>query len=187
MQWRFNKNRNKVNALAMPLIVIVLSLPLAITQATEKPSKTVTQVPIEELQSLVETYSKIKSTYVDEVDDKKLFEGAINGMLQSLDPYSRYLSESDLMDLETSSTGSYEGLGVELVKDDEQVRVVDTLSGSPAARAGIVSDDVILSVDDITVSTDGYERAVEAMRGKAGEPITLKVARGDDKQQLVFN
>lgn len=132
-------------------------------------------IPLEQLKAFAETYWQIKQSYVDQVDDKSLIEGAINGMLKSLDPYSGYLSEEDLQDLQASSDGVYDGLGVEVVADNAQIKVVNTLENSPAERAGIKANDVIIAINSNNVAEVGTEKAIDSMRGKAGESIRLKI------------
>ncbi|MCO7225177.1 S41 family peptidase [Pleionea sp. CnH1-48] len=135
------------------------------------------QIPLKELRAFAETYWQIKQSYVDEIDDRTLIEGAISGMLQSLDPYSNYLDKNALMDLQSSSDGFYDGLGVEVVNENQQVKIVNTLNDSPAQRAGIMVNDVITEVNHAKVKLVGADRAIEQMRGKAGESIHLRISR----------
>ncbi len=147
----------------------------------DKLARTTSAVPMEQLKAFAETYWQIKQLYVDKVDDKQLLEGAINGMLQSLDPYSSYLNEDDLMDLQASSDGYYDGLGVEVIAENEQVMVVNTIENSPAERAGIRANDIITAVNSVDVASVGAEKAIDSMRGKAGEAIHLRITRkGND-------
>ncbi len=140
------------------------------TQPTVEPP-----IPMEQLKAFAETYWQIKQSYVDQVDDKQLLEGAINGMLKSLDPYSGFLNEKDLLDLQASSDGVYDGLGVEVISDEKNIKIVRTIEDSPADRAGIKANDLIVAVDAFEVADVGVEKAIDAMRGKAGEPIQLKI------------
>ncbi|WP_144392250.1 S41 family peptidase [Pleionea sediminis] len=144
-------------------------------------------IPMEQLKAFADTYWKIKQSYVDRVDDKQLLEGAINGMLKSLDPYSGYLNEDDLMDLQASSEGVYDGLGVEVVSEEKHIKIVKTLDGSPAQRAGIKANDLIVAVDSIVVAEAGVDKAIDAMRGKAGEPIQLRVVPQGKGEEIQYH
>ena len=161
----------------IPLVFLLFmgSLVSASDVSDDKPDKV--SLPLEELRAFAETYRQIKQAYVDKVDDKLLIEGAINGMLQSLDPYSGYLNKDDLLDLQSTSDGIYDGLGVEVIPHNNQVKIVNTLLDSPAERAGILIDDVITEIDHMRVDRLGAEKAIDAMRGKAGEGIHLRIAR----------
>ncbi len=132
-------------------------------------------VPMEQLKAFAETYWQIKHMYVDQVDDKQLLEGAINGMLKSLDPYSGYLNKQDLLELQSSADGVYDGLGVEVVADNNRVKVVSILEDSPAERAGMQANDIIIRINSQRVTEIGADKAIDSMRGKAGESIELQV------------
>lgn len=132
-------------------------------------------VPMEQLKAFAETYWQIKHLYVDQVDDRQLLEGAINGMLKSLDPYSGYLNKQDLLELQSSADGVYDGLGVEVIAEDNRVKVVSILEDSPAERAGIRANDIITMVNSKRVAEIGADKAIDSMRGKAGETIELQV------------
>ncbi len=164
--------------------VQVASTQLHLALQNEKPlpkefliERNAQSIPMEQLKAFAETYWQIKQSYVDKVEDKKLLEGAIHGMLQSLDPYSGYLNEDDLMDLQSSTDGMYDGLGVEVVAKNKQVLVVKTLADSPAERAGIKAEDVITVINSERVAHIGAEKAINSMRGKAGESIALTIER----------
>ena len=140
-------------------------------------SKSSSKVPMEQLKAFAETYWQIKNSYVDEVDDKQLLEGAINGMLRSLDAYSGFLGEDELQDLSATSDGIYEGLGVEVSNQEDAVKIVGVVDNSPAARAGLKPDDVIVSVDAFEVATQGAEAVIDAMRGSAGQAVELGILK----------
>jgi len=165
----------------MSKMLRVVSLVLAFgvlppTMAQKKSSDaSVSGIPMEQLKAFAETYWQIKRNYVDQVDDKQLLEGAINGMLKSLDSYSGYLNEEDLQDLQVSSEGFYDGLGVEVVAENKSIRVVSIISNSPAERAGIQKDDIIVAVDHKRVDEEGPELVIDSMRGVAGESVELEI------------
>ncbi len=126
---------------------------------------------------LVSIYRLIKDNYVDKVDDDKLFKGAINGMLASLDPHSSYLDGSSLQRLETMIDGSYSGLGLSVVMDEGAVKVISPFKGSPAEKAGVKAGDYITHLDGVLYFERDLDEAVARMRGAAGTTIRLTIFR----------
>ena len=126
---------------------------------------------------LVAIYQLIKARYVEPVDDDKLLKGAINGMLESLDPHSAYLDGSDLQRLETMIDGNYSGLGLSVVMDDGAVRIVSPMRGSPAEKAGLKAGDYITHLDGKLHYGGSLDDAVAKMRGPAGTAIRLTIFR----------
>ena len=122
-------------------------------------------------------YRLIKDNYVDEVEDEKLFKGAIGGMLASLDPHSNYLDGSSLQRLETMIDGSYSGLGLSVIMEDGAVKVISPFRGSPAEKAGLKAGDYITHLDGVLYYERDLDEAVSKMRGKAGTPIRLTIFR----------
>jgi len=130
-----------------------------------------------EFSKLFATYQRIKSSYVDEVDDKVLIRGAIDGMLAALDPHSAYLDGTALERLETMIDGNYQGLGISVQMDDGAVKVVSPFKGSPAEKAGIKAGDYITHLNGKLIYGLELDDAVEQMRGPAGSPIDLTIFR----------
>jgi carboxyl-terminal processing protease len=130
-----------------------------------------------EFGKLVTIYRIVKANYVDPVDDKKLLDGAIEGMLSSLDPHSSYLEGADLQRLETMIDGNYTGLGLSVVMDDNAVKVVSPFRGSPAAQAGIKAGDYITHINGVLYYDRDLDEAVEKMRGPAGTSVRLTIYR----------
>ena len=126
---------------------------------------------------LVSIYQLIKDNYVDKVDDDKLFKGAINGMLESLDPHSSYLDGASLQRLETMIDGSYSGLGLSVVMEDGAVKVISPFKGSPAEKAGVKAGDYITHLDGTLYFERDLDEAVAKMRGPAGSTIRLTIFR----------
>lgn len=122
-------------------------------------------------------YQKIRSTYVDEVDDQKLIEGAIQGMLSSLDPHSGFLNKSDFQSLQTQIDGEYGGLGLSVTMEDGAVKVIAPTKDTPADNAGMKSGDYITHLDGKLIVGGTLDEAVEQMRGKPGTSIRLTVVR----------
>ena len=130
-----------------------------------------------EFGKLLAVYQRIKANYVEQVDDEVLINGAIDGMLASLDPHSSYLDGSDLQRLETMIDGNYSGLGLSVVDDDGAVKVISPFRGSPADKAGIKAGDYITHLDGELIYGLDLDEAVQRMRGKAGTGIHLTVFR----------
>ena len=134
-------------------------------------------VPLQELQLFVEVMERIKSDYVGEVDDRTLMRNAIRGMLRGLDPYSDYLDAAGWEDIETLTTGRYDGLGIEVTVDDGLLKVVAPIDGGPAKAAGILPGDTILRIDDTVVQALDGQDAARLLRGPAGSSVRLQLAR----------
>ncbi|HVM99996.1 MAG TPA: S41 family peptidase [Caulobacteraceae bacterium] len=120
---------------------------------------------------------QVDRQYVTPVDDKKLIQSAMQGMLGSLDPHSDYLTPEAYGDLQDQTRGEYGGLGLEIQSDDGAVKVISPIDGTPAARAGIKPGDYILAVDGQNILGMSVSDAVKEMRGKPGEPVTLTIGR----------
>ena len=119
----------------------------------------------------------VENQYVTEVDDTKLIQSAIDGMLTSLDPHSGYLDPEDFHDMRDQSRGEYGGLGLEVTSEDGVVKVISPMDGTPAARAGIKAGDYITSVNGESVLGMSVTEAVKQMRGRPGEAVSLTIAR----------
>lgn len=122
-------------------------------------------------------FERIKTGYVEKPDDTKLMEGAINGMISSLDPHSRYMNAKGWSDMQEATHGEFGGLGIEVTMEDGLVKVVTPIDDTPAARAGILSGDVITQIDDENIQGLSLEQAVGRMKGPANSKIRLKIAR----------
>lgn len=153
-----------------------ISLLLLVPSSTwaEKPAS---EVPYEDLRLLSDIYANIKRHYVDDVEDTKLFEGAIHGMLRELDPYSVYLTKKEYKDLKTSTTGKFGGLGIEVSKDEDYLLINSPIPGTPAEKAGLKSGDLIVGIDGKDVKGMSLSDGINLMRGKVGTPITLSIQR----------
>ena len=119
----------------------------------------------------------VERQYVTKVDDKKLIEASLKGMLNSLDPHSDYLSPSDFQEMEDTTRGEYGGLGIEITSDEAVIKVITPIDGGPAQRAGLKPGDYITAVNGQSVLGLTVTDAVKQMRGKVGEAVTLTIAR----------
>ena len=144
-------------------------------------NRAVLSLPLKELRGFVEVFERVSQDYVDEVDDKKLLEGAISGMLSSLDPHSAYLPPKDYKEMEEHTTGKFGGLGMEVGMEDGYVKVISPIDDTPAQAAGIKAGDLIVKLDDEPVKGKTLGEAVKIMRGKPGTDLELTIIRkGED-------
>ena len=133
-----------------------------------------------------EVLDKINREYVDEVDQSDAMDAAINGVLQSLDPYSAYMSPETLIEMETETSGKFGGLGIEVGMEFGVVKVMTPMDGSPAAREGVKAGDYIVKINGIQVQGKTLSEAVELMRGPVGSSIEITVRRRGVKKALIF-
>jgi carboxyl-terminal processing protease len=131
-----------------------------------------------------DVFDKVRADYVEKPDEQKLVEAAINGMLSSLDPHSSYLDAKGFKDMRTQTEGRFGGLGIEVTQDDGFVKVVTPIDDTPAARAGIMSGDLIAAIDGESVQGMTLNQAVDKMRGAINTPVKLTILRGKDKQKI---
>jgi carboxyl-terminal processing protease len=143
-------------------------------------------LPIEDLRAFSEIFGKIKSDYVEPVEDKKLITEAINGMLSGLDPHSSYLDNEAFKELQVGTQGEFGGLGIEVGMEDGFVKVVSPIEDTPAFKAGIKSGDLVIKLDDSPVKGMTLNDAVKKMRGKPGTDIVLTVVRKGETKPLTF-
>jgi carboxyl-terminal processing protease len=133
-----------------------------------------------------EVLETIKQEYVDEVDQIKIMDSAINGLLQSLDPYSAYMSPKSYKGMQTETKGEFGGLGIEIGMESGVVKVISPIDDTPAANAGIKAGDYIVRINDKQVQGKSLTEAVELMRGPIGSSIKLTVRRKNEKKSLEF-
>ena len=143
-------------------------------------------IPLDDIRQFTDVFGAIKANYVEPVDDKKLIQEAISGMLSGLDPHSSFLDADGFKDLQTSTQGEFGGLGIEVAPDEGAVRVVAPIDDTPAARAGIKSGDLIIKIDDKLTRGLPLSDAIKLMRGAKGTPITLTVFRKGEATPLEF-
>jgi carboxyl-terminal processing protease len=143
-------------------------------------------LPLETLRIFTEVFGKVKSDYVESVEDKKLLEDAIHGMLAGLDPHSSYLSPESYKEMRIGTEGKFGGLGIEVTMENGFVKVVAPIDDTPAQRAGIKAGDVITRLDGTPVKGMSLNEAVKKMRGEPGTDIRLTVVREGEDKPLEF-
>ena len=134
-----------------------------------------------------EVLEKINEEYVDEIDQSESMDAAINGLLQSLDPYSGYMSPKTFDEMQTDTSGKFGGLGIEVTMEAGVVKVISPIDDTPASRAGIKAGDYIVKIENTQVQGKSLSEAVDLMRGPVGSSIELTVRRSGEKKALIFN
>ena len=134
-----------------------------------------------------DVFERIRSDYVEKPDDAKLVEAAINGMLTSLDPHSSYMDAKSFRDMQANIQGKFAGLGIEVTMEDGLVKVISPIADTPAARAGILSGDIITQIDGEAVQGLTLNQAVDKMRGAVKTSVKLTILRKDRKDPLELN
>jgi len=133
-----------------------------------------------------EVLDKINKEYVDDVNQSEAMDAAINGVLQSLDPYSAYMSPESFENMQTETSGEFGGLGIEVGMEHGVIKVISPIDNSPASKVGVKAGDYIVKIDDIQVQGKSLTEAVDLMRGKVGTDIEITVRRRGEKKALTF-
>lgn len=179
-----------MTALLRPLgaaLVLISAAALAAPQQDETQSGTAEteyQLTLEQMRTFTEVFARIKQDYVEQVDDKTLLQSAIRGMLSDLDPHTAYLDDLEYQQLEENTTGSFDGIGIEVVKSNGDIRIVSPIDGTPAAEAGIKPGDIIRSIDGKSTEDMSLEDAVKLMRGEPGSEVKLTLMREGEEELI---
>jgi carboxyl-terminal processing protease len=172
----------KAKFILVGLVGLLAGAALTVNLSAIADKEAQTALPIEELRAFTDVFARIKSDYVESVDDKKLITEAINGMLTGLDPHSSYLDVDAFKDLQVGTQGEFGGLGIEVGMEDGLVKVISPIEDTPAFKAGVKPGDLIVKLDDTPVKGMTLNDAVKRMRGKPGATIKLTISRkGVDK------
>jgi carboxyl-terminal processing protease len=176
-----------VYALTLMLPITAYTANDAVSNENDATNTNTRKVPLEDVQRFSNAISEIKKYYVKPVDDKELFDNAIRGMVANLDPHSSYLDEEEFRELQTSTSGEFGGLGIEVTMEDGIIKVITPLVDTPAFKAGIKSGDYIIKLGNESVQGMSLKDAVNLMRGKAGSTIELTVLRKGNSKPLSFS
>ena len=150
-------------------------------QVVTPTEETALSLPLKELRAFVEVFERVSHDYVDSVDDKKLLEGAISGMLSNLDPHSAYLPPEDFTEMQEHTTGEFGGLGMEVGMEDGFVKIISPIDDTPAQKAGVKAGDLVIKLGNEPVKGKTLGEAVKIMRGKPGTKLELTIIReGED-------
>jgi len=139
-------------------------------------------LPLEELQQLAAVFGMVKTDYVEPVDERKLIQDAIAGMVASLDPHSQYFDKKSYKEFREGTSGRFVGVGIEITQEEGLVKVVSPIEGSPAYRAGLKPNDLITKIDDTVVKGLSLSDAVKRMRGEPGTRVTLTIFRKEESR-----
>ena len=137
-----------------------------------------------QLELFADVLARVQSEYVTDVDNPKAIEAAINGMLTSLDPHSSYLNPKNFSDMQVSTRGEYGGLGLEVTMEDGLVKVISPMDGTPAAKAGIKTGDLIATIDGVSIQGLTLSEAVDKMRGPVNSQIRITILRKGEKKPI---
>ncbi len=174
MQLRYVKQ-----ALLATLFSLSLNLVYAESELTSTQKQAIEKglLPLDELRTFTEIFDRIKKAYVEDVDDKTLLDNAIQGMLEGLDPHSAYLNKESFDDLQMNTKGEFGGLGIEVQMENGFIKVVTPIDDTPAIKAGIEPQDLIIKIDDTPIKGLSLQEAVKMMRGAPGTHIRLTIIR----------
>lgn len=169
----------KTRAILVVVIGVVMGVSLSLggnlVNMQAEPSEE--QLAWEQARLFAEVMERVKSDYVETIDDAELLESAIRGMVSDLDAHSQYLDADEYRDIRISTTGSYTGVGVEISEVGGVVRIISPIAGSPAARAGLRSGDEIIAVDGVSIEPGNISATLDRMRGRQGSRVTITIAR----------
>lgn len=143
-------------------------------------------LPWDDARLLAEVLERVRQEYVEPVDDSVLIESAVRGMVTDLDPHSQFLDRDEYEEVRISTTGNYTGVGLEVHMENGEVQVVAAIEGTPAARAGLRSGDIIVGIDEIAIDDSNYDDAINRLRGRAGTDVKIIVAREDEDEPVEF-
>jgi carboxyl-terminal processing protease len=172
----------KTRAILVVVVGTVMGLSLSFSGGllANRPAVDDHDKAMEQALQFAEVMERVKREYVEPLDDARLLDAALRGMVADLDAHSEFLSADEYRDIRISTTGSYTGIGIEVSEQEGSLKVISPMAGSPAARSGIRSGDQIVVVDDLPVDPGNLKEAMGRMRGQAGTEISVTVDRGGE-------
>ena len=169
--------KSKYALWALLLLAVLAGSFTMMSPAGSKPARASAPQIYRQIDLFEEVLQRIRDSYVDKPDQAKLIEGAINGMLSELDPHSFYLDAQQFRDMRVQESGRFGGVGIEVTSQDGAFKIVAPIEGTPAAKAGILSGDIITAIDGDDTHDMSLEDAVQRMRGPVKAPVTLSISR----------
>lgn len=152
----------------------------------DKQEESQATLPDKEVKRLAAAISHIKNYYIHPISDEELFDHAIKGMLSNLDPHSNYLNSTEYQDLNSNTKGEFSGVGLEVTLDEDVLKVISALDDSPAAKAGIKTGDLIITIDNTPIKGLTLREAIQKLRGAKGSQVTLVIIRKGEKKPLTY-
>jgi len=177
--------RNKVQKFGLVMTGVFAGVMLSLNFSANADKVAPTQLPVEELRAFADVFNAIKQGYVEPVEDAKLINHAISGMLSNLDPHSAYLDTEAFKELQVGTQGEFGGLGIEVGMEDGFVKVISPIEDTPAFRSGVKAGDLIVKLDETPVKGMALGDAVKRMRGKPNTQITLTIVRKGEAKPVV--
>jgi len=171
--------------LAILLPIALLSAPISLFAQPSSDSVD-SDLPLEEIQTFAEVFERIKRAYVDDVDDRTLLRNAMRGMLSELDPHSAYLDKEEYQSMRESTEGEFGGIGIEVGMENGQLMVITPIDDTPASRAGLMSLDIIISIDGTPTEGMSLQEAVTLMRGDPDTTLEISVLRAGEESPREF-
>jgi carboxyl-terminal processing protease len=168
--------RRSIKSIALVCTGLIAGVALTL-QLSATAQQGSSSLPLDELRNLSNVFGQIKRDYVESVEDKRLLTDAIKGMVSGLDPHSSYLDKKDFAEMQEHTQGKFAGLGIEITSEDGIVKILNPIEDTPAAKAGLLSGDLITRLDDKPVRGMTLDQAVRRMRGEPGTKITLTIFR----------
>jgi carboxyl-terminal processing protease len=168
--------RRSIKSIALVCTGLIAGVALTL-QLSATAQQGSSSLPLDELRNLSNVFGQIKRDYVESVEDKRLLTDAIKGMVSGLDPHSSYLDKKDFAEMQEHTQGKFAGLGIEITSEDGVVKILNPIEDTPAAKAGLLSGDLITRLDDKPVRGMSLDQAVRRMRGEPGTKITLTIFR----------
>ena len=179
---RINPERKINNIMKKKFFIIITLLNLFFFQLVNSSEQNI----YEKIDLFGEVLEKINKEYVDEINQSESMDSAINGLLQSLDPYSAYMSPEVFNEMQTETSGKFGGLGIEVSMESGVVKVISPIDDTPASKAGIKAGDYIVKINEIQVQGKSLSEAVDLMRGPVGSAIELTIRRRGERKALTF-
>ena len=187
----------KINVVVTTTLLCMSFIPVSVAQKAdivvdetsevELDPSSGTSLPVEQIKNFAEIFTRIKRFYVEPVTDEELLEYAVTGMLNGLDPHSVYLKGEKYEDLNEGTTGAFGGLGIEVVMDNGYVKVVTPVDDTPAAEAGLLTGDLIIKIDNESLTGLSLRESTNRMRGKPGTKISVTVLREGEVEPITYN
>ncbi|QLE96300.1 S41 family peptidase [Neptunomonas phycophila] len=179
-------NRSLLNTtvLSSALALGLIASPVIHAQEAASQAEEAKTLPLEELRRFSEVFDRIKQAYVEPVDDAKVLEDAIRGMISGLDPHSGYLEPDAFEELQEHTSGEFGGVGVEISQEDGFIRVITPIDDTPAKKAGVKAGDLITRIDGESLQNISIDETISRMRGEAGTKIVLTIIREGEQKPL---